>query len=217
MLITPRATARATALDAFELAKQKWLIGERLDIGKLADELGVGRATVFRWVGSREQLYGEVISAAFTQTIEWAKRASTGAGAAFLTDVTRNLLGALAGSQPLRIFITQDAEFALQIIMSSKSPVEGRVIAAVRALIEAETINGHLQPTIEADSLAYVIVRIAESFLYRDVLTADTPDIATATKAIGLMFAASELRTSSAPPRSAAARGTRHRGRRASP
>jgi AcrR family transcriptional regulator len=78
MLTEPKPASRATALDAFELAKRKWLAGERLDIGKLADELDVGRATVFRWVGSREQLYGEVISAAFAQTLEWARRASTG-------------------------------------------------------------------------------------------------------------------------------------------
>ncbi len=188
MLAEPRAARRATALDAFELALHKWQAGERLDIGKLADELGVGRATVFRWVGSREQLYGEVISAAFTQTIEWAKRASTGTGAGFLTRVTSNLLGALSRSEPLRTFVTQDPELALRIVMSSKSPVEGRVIAAVRGLIEDETASGHLHPNIDIDSLAYVIVRIAESFLYRDALTGDPPDVAAATKAIGLLF-----------------------------
>jgi len=195
MLAEPRAAKRVTALDAFELALHKWQQGERLDIGKLADELGVGRATLFRWVGSREQLYGEVISVAFTQTIEWAKRASTGTGAGFLTDVARNLLGALAGSKPLRTFVAQDPELALRIVMSSKSPVEGRVIAAVRALIEGETAAGHLHPSIDADSLAYVIVRIAESFLYRDVLTGDPPDVATATKAIGLLFASQSTGT----------------------
>jgi AcrR family transcriptional regulator len=190
LLKQPEANTRVTALDAFELAKQKWLVGERIDIGKLADELGVGRATVFRWVGSREQLYSEVISAAFAQSIDWARRASSGTGAGFLTDVTRNLLTTLIASRPLRTFIKQDPEFALRIVMSSASPVEGRVIAAVRELIEREAAAGHMQPKIDIDSLAYVIVRIAESFLYRDVLTGDPPDVDTATKAIGMVFAA---------------------------
>jgi AcrR family transcriptional regulator len=194
LLRQPTETQRVTALDAFELAKQKWREGERLEIGKLADELGVGRATVFRWVGSREQLYGEVISAAFAQSIEWARRASTGSGADFLTDVTRNLLTVLIASQPLRTFVKQDPEFALRIVMSSQSPVEGRVIAAVRELIAGEATAGHLSPTIDVDSLAYVIVRIAESFLYRDVLTGDAPNVETATKAIGTMFAAQRRR-----------------------
>lgn len=188
LLTAPTGTKRVTALDAFELAKRKWLVGERLDIGKLAEELGVGRATVFRWVGTREQLYGEVISSAFAQTIEWARRASSGTGAKFLTQVTHNLLSALSASQPLRTFIGQDAEFALRIVMSSSSPVEYRCVAAVRGLIEAEVAAGHMRPAIDVDSLAYVIVRIAESFLYRDVISGDAPDIETATKAIGLVF-----------------------------
>ena len=190
LLAKPTTTKRVTALDAFELAKQKWLTGERLDIGKLAEELGVGRATVFRWVGTREQLYGEVISAAFAQSIEWARRASSGRGAAFLTQVTQNLLSALIASQPLKTFIHQDPELAMRIVMSSSSPVEVRCVAAVRDLIEAEVATGKLRPAMDTDSLAYVIVRIAESFLYRDVISGNEPDVETATKAIGLLFAA---------------------------
>ena len=190
MLDEPVARRRVTALDAFELAQKKWVAGERLDIGKLAEELGVGRATLFRWVGSRDQLYGEVISAAFAATIQWARRVSKGRGAALLTDVTRNLLGALTASKPLRTFVRQDPELALRIVMSSHSPVEGRCVDAVRALIDAEVAAGSLAPAMDTRSLAYVIVRIAESFLYRDVISGDDPDVATATKAIGLLFAA---------------------------
>src|SRR6476619_6657739 len=69
---------RVTPLDAFRLARKKWLAGERLDIGKLAQELGVGRATVFRWVGSRESLYGEICSALFTKQLEKAEREASG-------------------------------------------------------------------------------------------------------------------------------------------
>lgn len=182
--------SRVTALDAFQLAQAKWLAGERLDIGKLADELGVGRATVFRWVGSKEQLYGEVVSAAFAASIEHARRAATGTGAAFLTMVTRNLLTSLSRSTALRQFVQTDPELALRIVMSKASPVEARVVAAVRGLIDAEVASGHLEPTIDAASLAYVIVRIAESFLYRDAISGEAPDVETATKAIGMLFAA---------------------------
>ena len=189
-MLSEPARRRVTALDAFELARAKWLAGERLDIGKLAEELGVGRATVFRWVGSKEQLYGEVISAAFAQTLEWARRKSSGKGAAYLTQVTHHLLRALVASQPLRRFVAADPEWAMKIVMSRESPVEQRVIAAVRSLIDAEVAAGQLRPAMELESLAYVIVRIAESFLYRDVITGDQPDIATATQAIGLLFTA---------------------------
>ena len=189
-MLDAQPTERVSALDALALAKQKWLAGERLDIGKLAEELGVGRATVFRWVGSKEQLYGEVISAAFAQTLEWAQHASSGTGAAYLTAVTQNLLRALLASQPLRRFVRHDPEFAMRIVMSPSSPVEHRVITSVRALIEAEVTAGHLEPAMETGALAYVIVRIAESFLYRDVISGDEPAVETATQAISLLFTA---------------------------
>ncbi len=190
MLAEPGPANRVTALDALELATQKWLAGERLDIGRLADELGIGRATLFRWVGSKEQLYGEVISAAFGATLAWATKRGAGSGAAFLTSVTDNLLRALVASQPLRRFVRHDAEFALRIVMSSSSPVEHRVVSAVRALIDAEVDAGQLVPAMDTGSLAYVIVRIAESFLYRDVISGEAPDVDTATRAIGLLFTA---------------------------
>jgi hypothetical protein len=63
------------------------------------------------------------------------------------------------------------------------------VISAVRDLIHGEVVGGALQPQMDVDSLAYVIVRIAESFLYRDAITGADPDIETATKAISMLFA----------------------------
>src|SRR5690242_2266002 len=52
---------RPTPVDALALARRRWLAGERLDMGALAKELGVSRATLYSWVGSRERLIGEVI------------------------------------------------------------------------------------------------------------------------------------------------------------
>src|SRR2546428_3195536 len=52
---------RPTPLDAFRLARRKFLAAERIDMSALADELGVNRVTLYRWVGSREQLLVEVV------------------------------------------------------------------------------------------------------------------------------------------------------------
>lgn len=190
-LLTSRdAPARATPLDAFRLARKRWLAGERLDIGKLAEELGVGRATVFRWVGSREQLYGEVISSLFASALERAQREAQGVGPAYLAEVTHRLLHFLVEAEPLRRFVQQDTEFALRVLMSRNSPVEHRCTSAVRALIAAQVEAGHIRPAMDVEALAYVVVRIGESFLYRDVLTGDAPDIETATQAIRILYAA---------------------------
>ena len=74
-----RATSpRPTPLDALRLARRSWLAGERLDMGALAKELGVSRATLYSWVGSRERLIGEVIWSFAEEGLRQATEAAQG-------------------------------------------------------------------------------------------------------------------------------------------
>ena len=70
---------RPTALDAFKLARRWFLAGRRIDMSALADELGVNRVTLYRWVGSREQLLVEVVWSVPRRTLEVDRRARGGA------------------------------------------------------------------------------------------------------------------------------------------
>jgi AcrR family transcriptional regulator len=180
------ATRRTTPIDLFKLARKKWLKGERLDIGKLAQELGVGRATVFRWVGSRESLYGEVCSAMFLQELDRAQAAAKGHGVERMIDTLELLLRSLAAAVPLHRFVTEDPEFALRVLTSRASPVQYRCTIAIRELIW-ELVS---EPALPGDELAYLVVRISESFLYRDVITGDQPDIEVAIRAIRVLLTA---------------------------
>src|SRR4051812_50088979 len=73
---------RPTPLDAFRLAKRKFLAAERIDMSALADELGVNRVTLYRWVGSREQLLVEVIWSLASRTLANCDRRTRARGAA---------------------------------------------------------------------------------------------------------------------------------------
>ena len=186
---------RVTPLDVFRLARTRWLAGERLDVGKLAAELGVGRATVFRWVGTREQLHGEICSALFTRELARAADGARGAGVARLLDTLERLLHALAAAAPLRRFVAEDPEFALRVLTSKASPVQVRCTAAIRELIEALAASGAMTPALPAAELAYIVVRITEAFLYRDVLTGTEADLDAAMRAIRILL------TAAPPPR----------------
>lgn len=203
------APKRTTPLDVLKLARGKWLAGERLDIGKLATELGVGRATVFRWVGTKENLYGEVISGAFMKEIERAKAAAKGQGVARIVDIMERVLRSLAGAAHLRRFVAEDPEFALRVLTSRHSPVQFRCTVAVRELID-ELIE---TPALPAEELAYIVVRITESFLYRDVITGSDADIEAAIRAIRILLAAAPTARRPRRRRSASAR-TRYPSRR---
>ena len=184
------APRRATPLDAFKLARKKWLAGERVDVGKIAAELGVGRATVFRWVGTRERLYGEICSELFGKELERAVASARGSGLARVLDTIDRLLRSLAAAAPLRRFVAEDPEFALRVLTSKASPVQYRCTQAIRALLDERALASKTPLALPADELAYIIVRITESFLYRDVLTGAEADIEAAIRAIRILLTA---------------------------
>lgn len=190
-LIDEREPAkRVTPLDAFKLARTKWLAGERIDIGKIASELGVGRATVFRWVGTRENLYGEICSALFKKELDRAVAGARGSGRDHLIDVMEKLLHSLASATPLRRFVAEDPEFALRVLTSRHSPVQHRCTLGIKELIDHAAEADEMQPALPSDELAYIVVRITESFLYRDVITGAAADIEAAISAIRILFTA---------------------------
>lgn len=190
LLDAPARPRKVTPLDAFKLARTRWLAGERIDVGRLARELGIGRATVFRWVGTRENLYGEVISQLFARVLARAQAEARGAGVARLLDMLARLLHALAGAPPLRRFVAEDPEFALRVLMSRHSPVQYRCTVAVRDQLDALVAAGELAPALPTDELAYIIVRVTESFLCRDVIDGADADIDAALRAIRILLAA---------------------------
>ncbi len=181
---------RVTPLDAFKLARKRFLQGERIDVGKIAGELGVGRATVFRWVGTRENLYGEVCSALFQKELDRAQAGARGSGLERLVDVIERLLHSLATATPLRRFVAEDPEFALRVLTSKHSPVQRRCTVAITGLIDELVEAGEMTPALPSDELAYIVVRITESFLYRDVITGAAADIEAAIAAIRILLTA---------------------------
>lgn len=178
---------RVTPMDALALARKKWIAGQRIDLGELATELGIGRATVFRWVGTRENLYGEVIASLFAASLERALAEAKGTGLEHFFDALERVLLALVRSVPLRQFVEGDTEFALKVLTSKLSPVQHRCMQAFRDEIERHTAAGAMEPALPPEDLAYLLVRIVESFLYRDVITGAEPDMAMALQAIQIL------------------------------
>jgi AcrR family transcriptional regulator len=179
---------RPTPLDALALARRKFLKGERIEVGALARELGVGRATLFRWIGSRELLIGEVLWSLYLPILDQARAQTRGHGAAYIARVCRRAMDAILDFAPLKPFIEQDPEYALRILTSKTSTVQARSIEFVRTLIETETAAGRLTPPMKPDDLAFLVVRIAESFLYGDQISGREPDIDRAADAIRILL-----------------------------
>jgi AcrR family transcriptional regulator len=185
---------RPTPLDALQLARETWMEGRPLDMGVLADQLGTSRATLYRWVGSKERLLGEVAWSLAESNYDDARAAAHGTGPDYVADVISRYLHSALDFQPLRRFVERDGEYALKVMTSRHSPMQRRSVDATRALLEEQVSAGALKPPLELDTLAYVIVRIAESFLYSDVITGTEPDVDRAVEAIRALLHAPPAR-----------------------
>jgi AcrR family transcriptional regulator len=184
-----RAVApRPTPLDALRLARRRWFANERLDMGALARELGVSRATLYSWVGSRERLIGEVIWSFAEEGLRQALEEARGSGAEYILDVVERFARMNAAFGPLRRFIEQDPELALRVLTSKNGPVQERMIDAARELLAGQVAAGELTPALDLDTLAYLLIRVNESFLYSDVITGSEPDVDKALEAIRLLL-----------------------------
>ena len=167
-------------LDAFALARRAFLAGERLDMQALAAELGVNRATLYRWVGSKELLLGAVISSLVRETIAANRRAVPGEGPAHIAEVLHRGLEQTNAFEPMRRFLERDPEYALRVLTSKESTVQRGTIESVRELLEDQVRASAFQTSVDLEDLAYVLVRIGESFLYSDLIIGSEPNVAKA-------------------------------------
>jgi AcrR family transcriptional regulator len=192
-------TRTTTPLDALALAREQWVATARIDMGRLAADLGVSRATLHRWVGNRELLVGEVLWSYAEASLYEARAAARGKGADYLVDALERYMRAALEFAPLLRFIRQDPQYALKVLASKHSPMQRRSIAAMRAQLEEQVKDGAFSAPLNLDDLAYLIVRIVESYLFSDVITGSEPDVGKAVDAIAVLLHAPPLRASARP------------------
>jgi AcrR family transcriptional regulator len=147
---------------------EQYISGQRVDVTVVARRLGVGRATIYRWFGSREALLGEVIARELELLIAAKREQVPRRGAAGLLEVFDRINRSLAKSPALRRLLEQERDVAMRLLTASDGIVQPRAVACIEALIAAEAAAGTFDPPADPETLAYAIVRLAEAFLYND-------------------------------------------------
>lgn len=184
-----RSRPRSTRHDAFELARRWFLAGRRLDMGALAEELGISRATLYRWTGPREKLLGEVIRS-FAESLYGYARLETSdlRGAERLLAVFELFVDGIAGAPPLRRFLEADLGVALRVLTSRDGVVHPSVVAATAELMREEAERGAFEPRVDIETLAFAVTRVTEAFLYNEAIMAVESDAARAKAVIEVML-----------------------------
>ena len=151
----------------------------------LADELGVSRATLFRHVGSREELISLALWRLTERTLERPRRGGrpNGRRASCTPPGTGRYINAMvAGSAGLRRLLDDEPALTMRVLTEPRGRVQTGIVAFVEDLLRRDMAEFGLVTIIEPKALAYALVRLGESFLYADVLAARKPDVATANR-----------------------------------
>lgn len=165
-------TARPTALDAFLLARRKFLAGERIDMSAMAAELGVNRVTLYRWVGSREKLLVEVIWSLGSQTLKNETRRTRKKGPERIVSIVGRFIAATLSNPGFSRFLADEGELAMRLLTRRDMDFQPRLIEAVERLLREE----RLKLGAPIHDVAFTIVRVVESYIYLDLITGEEPD-----------------------------------------
>ncbi|WP_395105628.1 QsdR family transcriptional regulator [Actinomadura sp. SCN-SB] len=172
---------------AIAVATAHYLDGDPIDMSALAAELGVGRATLYRWVGSREQLLATILAEMTERTFRVALRGARGTGADRLLDVLERFMRAVVDAAPLKAFTEREPRLFVRLA-TTPGPIEERATALLSREIQREIDRGALDVPLPTRTLAQAIVRISDSFLYAHHLGGSRPEIDTALEVIELLL-----------------------------
>ncbi|MFC6010749.1 QsdR family transcriptional regulator [Nocardia lasii] len=156
-------------------ARQAFVAGRRVDMGELIAAAGVDRTTVFRWVGSRDKLLARVIWSVTEPTIDIAAARAEGTGGARIAAAMGHF-AAMANQGFFNEFIRREPERALRIMTTRAGGVQHHIVAKVEAMLADEVAAGNLVPPLPIHDMAFLLVRIGESFVYTTVISGEEPD-----------------------------------------
>ena len=168
--------SRPTALDAFLRARRRFQACERVDMSSIAEELGVSRVTLYRWVGSRDALLVEVIWSLARRTLDNIEADVTDTGAERLVQVVTRFLDDVITNPGMKRWLSEEGESAMRLLTRHETGFQPRLIDAVHDMLQEETDAGRLDLPADLHEVAYVIVRLIESYTYLDLITGERPD-----------------------------------------
>ncbi len=151
----------------------------------LADELGVSRVTLFRRVGSREELLRQALWLLTERMLEAAAaawEAERPEGELHTPGTGRHINALVSASAGLRRLLDDEPTLTIRVLTDPRGRVQTGIVAFIEELLHRDVTEFGLVTLIEPGALAYALVRLGESFLYADVLAARKPDVATANR-----------------------------------
>jgi AcrR family transcriptional regulator len=181
------APPRVGPADVFNRAREIVNSGRRLDMVALGTELGISRATLYRWTGDRERLLSDILWTNVQALLEYIDATTTERGVARIEQFTARFLEALTTGGRLEAILRTEGDAGFRVITHPRGGVRPRLVAALTDRIQREVDDGFYHPTTEVGILTEGIVALGERFLYHGGDPDANPDPATARQIIALL------------------------------
>jgi AcrR family transcriptional regulator len=165
--------------DAFRLARRRWRAGERVDMSALARELGVNRVTLYRWVGSREQLLVEVIWNLTNHNITSAAEsvdAEGARGAERIIQLVSRFIDKAITHHGMQTWLANEGESAMRLLTRHQNGFQPRLAGRLEELLREEVEGGRLDLPADVHEVAYVLEQLVESYVYLQPIAGEQPD-----------------------------------------
>lgn len=176
--------------DVVRLARQRYVTQERIDMQALATELGIGRTTLYRWVGDRDSLVSEVLSEMAVSVIRNSTKNAKGQGLDRTVDGIRRFMVTSADFAPLRHLIQTEPELGLRVMLAPGSAVSVAIIGELRAEIERTRPDWAGEKAAE---LADVLTQIGMAYEWGNIAVRSEPEIDRAIRAMETLIRAAEV------------------------
>ena len=176
-----------TPAAAFARARQLFQTGDRLDMGRLADELGVARTTLYRWTGDRDQLLADVLWAETKWVLDGLAAAARDRPYPHTETIAVGFIDVLCSAEPVRSFLRTEGQRALLTLTVPSSSYRTRLLEAVIAIIENDVAQGYKPPETPR-LLADTVISMTERFLHNGGEPDANPSPEMAKRAIALLL-----------------------------
>ncbi len=176
MLALMASPVRPGPDDAVALARQWFLDCRRIDISAVAEALGVNRVTLYRWFGTRDRFLVEVVWSLAEGVLEQIDAELDAGGPERVVTLAVGLLDAALANPGMRRWLAEEGEHAMRVLSRRETEFQPRLIAYFEAVLAQEHAAGRLALPVPGSELAFVVVRLLESYAYLDLLTGEPAD-----------------------------------------
>lgn len=163
-------SGQITRAEVIRAGRRRFLAGQRIDVVAIAAELGIARATVYRWFGDRDRFLGHVLWSLSSDTLDLALERPRPPGAEGLITALMDMLVDISENRPFRAFLAADPGREMQVLTGRGSVVADSLRARLTELVRDECPESAGRDLTAAE-LGFSLVRLAEAYLYADIIT----------------------------------------------